>query len=251
MKEFDDQQDAPPLSEAAILKENRVHRILVGALLLVMVVEWIVLLIDQLWLSAFLVTLIIATLLSPVVFRKKLDVEIPAEFHFVAVVFVFASLYLGEIQGFYQRFWWWDIALHSSAGLLMGIVGFLLVYLLNESKRVELHMIPVFISLFAFLFAITIGTLWEIFEFSMDQLFGFNMQKPMMGDPSGLTDTMWDMIVNAIGAFIISFMGWWYLKRKQTFFVRGWIRTFVGSNPRVFKKGAFCKTQIFAQNQGM
>jgi len=237
MKEFDDQQGAPPLAEAAIQRENRVHRILVRALLLVMAVEWIVLLIDQFWLSAFLVTLIIATLLSPVIFRKKLEMEIPAEFHLAAVVFVFASLYLGEIQGFYQRFWWWDIALHSSAGLLMGIVGFLLVYLLNESKRVELHMTPVFISLFAFLFAITIGTLWEIFEFSMDQLFGFNMQKPMMGDPSGLTDTMWDMIVNAMGAFVISFMGWWYLKRKRAFFVRGWIRKFIGRNPGIFQKG--------------
>ena len=119
----------------------------------------------------------------------------------------------------------------------MGIVGFLLVYLLNESKRVELHMTPVFISLFAFLFAGTIGTLWEVFEFSMDQLFGLNMQKPMMGDPSGLTDTMWDMIVNAMGAFIISFMGWWYLKRKRTFFVKDWIREFIRRNPERFNKG--------------
>jgi uncharacterized membrane protein YjdF len=237
MKEFDDQQEAPTLAEAAINRENRVHRILVRALLLVMVVEWIVLLIDKFWLSAFLVTLIIATLLSPVIFRKKMEMEIPIEFHLAAVVFVFASLYLGEIQGFYHRFWWWDIALHTSAGFLMGIVGFLLVYLLNESKRIDLHMSAGFISMFAFLFAITIGTLWEIFEFSMDQMFGFNMQKPMMGDPSGLTDTMWDMIVNAMGALIISFMGWWYLKRKRTFFVRGWIRTFIGRNPGMFKKG--------------
>lgn len=237
MQEFDKPQEAPLTAEGEIHGENRVHRILVGVLLLVMVVEWIVLLMDKSWLPAFLVTLIIATLLSPVIFRKKMEMEIPAEFHLAAVVFVFASLYLGEIQGFYHRFWWWDIALHTSAGLLMGIVGFLLVYLLNESKRVELHMAPGFISLFAFLFAVTIGTLWEIFEFSMDRLFGHNMQKPMMGDPSGLTDTMWDMIVNAMGAFIISFMGWWYLKRKRIFFVRGWIRKFIGRNPRMFKKG--------------
>jgi len=237
MQVFDKQRDAPPIAEAVIHKENLVHRILVWVLLLVMVVELIVLLIDKSWLSAFLVTLIITTLLSPVIFRTKLEMEIPVEFHLAAVVFVFASLYLGEVQGFYHRFWWWDIALHTSAGLLMGIVGFLLVYLLNESKRIDLHMTSGFISLFAFLFAITIGTLWEIFEFFMDQFFGHNMQKPMMGDPSGLTDTMWDMIVNAIGAFIISFMGWWYLKRKRTFFVKGWIRTFVGRNPRLFKKG--------------
>jgi len=97
-------------------------------------------------------------------------------------------------------------------------------------------MTSVFISLFAFLFAVTIGTLWEIFEFFMDQLFGFNMQKPMMGDPSGLTDTMWDMIVNATGAFIISFVGWWYLKRKRAFFVKDWIRKFIMSNPELFHK---------------
>jgi len=237
MKEFDKQQDAPPVTEVAILKENRVHRILVLLLLLLMVVEWVVLLMDQRWLSAFLATLIIATLLSPLIFRHKMDVEIPAELHLVAVVFILVSLYLGEIQSFYQRFWWWDMVLHASAGLLMGVVGFLLVYLLNESKRVELHMTPVFISLFAFLFAITIGTLWEIFEFSMHQLFGVNIQKSMMDDPSGLTDTMWDMIVNAIGAFIISFMGWWYLKRKRAFFVRDWINRFIRKNPRFFTKG--------------
>lgn len=200
MEKFGQQTEATPVAEVASPGENRAHRILVLLLLLVMVVEWIVLLIDQRWLSVFLTTLIIATLLSPLIFRYKMDVEIPAELHFVAVVFIFASLYLGEIQGFYHRFWWWDMVLHASAGLLMGIVGFFLVYILNESKRVELHMTPFFISLFACLFAVAIGTFWEIFEFSMDQLFGVNMQKPMMGDPSGLTDTMWDMIVNAIGA---------------------------------------------------
>jgi hypothetical protein len=237
MQKFDKQREAPLIAAGEIHRENRVHRILVRVLLLMMLVEWIVLLIEQRWLSAFLVTLIIATLLSPVIFRKKMEMEIPAEFHIAAVVFIFASLYLGEIQDFYHRFWWWDIALHSSAGLLMGIVGFLLVYLLNESKRIDLHMTPFFISLFTFSFAVTIGTLWEIFEYTMDQLFSLNMQKPMMGDPSGLTDTMWDMIVNAMGAFIISFMGWWYLKRKRTFFVKDWIRSFIVRNPRLFNKG--------------
>jgi hypothetical protein len=237
MKKLDKPQDSSPIAEVAVSRGNRLHRILVRVLLLMMAVEWMVLLINRRWLSAFLVTLIVATLLSPNLFRKKLEVEIPAEFHMTAVVFIFASLYLGEIQDFYRRFWWWDIALHASAGLLMGIVGFLLVYLLNESKRVELQMTPVFISLFAFSFAVTIGTLWEIFEFFMDRLFGLTMQKPMLGDPSGLTDTMWDMIVNAVGAFIISFMGWWYLKHKQTFFVRGWIRKFIGRNPKMFKNG--------------
>jgi len=237
MQEFDKQKDAAPVAEVASPGENRVHRILVLLLLLLMVVEWIALLLDQRWLSSFLATLVIATLLSPLIFRRKMDVEIPAEFHITAVVFIFASLYLGEIQDFYHRFWWWDKVLHTSAGLLMGIVGFFLVYLLNESKRIGLHMTPIFISLFACLFAVAIGTFWEIFEFFMDQLFGFNMQTPMLSDPSGLTDTMWDMIVNAIGALIISSMGWWYLKRKQAFFVKDWIRKFIRKNPRMFNRG--------------
>jgi hypothetical protein len=222
--------------KGSVPEENRVHKWLGRAMLLLVVVEWVFLLLEARWLSMFLVTMIIAVLLAPTVFRRKLDVEIPVEFHFTAVIFIFASLYLGEVQSFYQRFWWWDIALHASAGLLMGILGFLLVYLLNESKRVELHMTPGFICLFAFSFAVTIGTLWEIFEFFMDQLLGVNMQKPMLGDLSGLTDTMWDMIVNAMGAFIISFMGWWYLKRGQAFFVRNWIRTFMQKNPSLFSK---------------
>jgi hypothetical protein len=216
--------------------ENRVHRNLIRILLLLMVVEWVLLLLDQSWLSLFLVTLIIITLFLPILFRNKLEMEIPAEFHITAVVFIFAALYLGEVRDFYHRIWWWDIALHATAGLLMGVLGFLLIYVLNESNRVDLHMTPGFIAFFAFIFAVAIGAIWEIFEFAMDQIFGTNMQKPMFDDPSGLTDTMWDMIVNAIGAFIISFSGWWYLKKEQGFFVKEWIRKFISRNPDMFKE---------------
>lgn len=200
-----------------------------------MVIEWALLLYNRSWLALFLITLIILTLFAPVIFRKQMEIEIPAEFHLMAVFFAFASFYLGEVHDFYQRLWWWDIALHTTAGLLMGILGFLLVYILNENKRVELQMNPGFIALFAFLFAITIGTLWEIFEFTMDQVFGTAMQKPMLGDPSGLTDTMWDMIVNALGAAVVSLTGWWYLKRKERFYIKYLINKFIKNNPRLFK----------------
>ncbi|MDR9501097.1 MAG: hypothetical protein RI601_04825 [Desulfurivibrionaceae bacterium] len=216
--------------------EGWAHKWLGWTLLVIMAGEWVLLLLDGRWLSMFLVTLIIAALFAPILFRKNLAVDIPVEFHFTAVIFMTASLYLGEVQSFYERFWWWDITLHATAGLLMGIAGFLLVYLLNESSRVELHMTPGFISLFAFSFAVTIGTLWEIFEFAMDQLAGMNMQKPMLGDYSGLTDTMWDIIVNAIGAFIITFTGWRYLNRKEIFFIKKWIRAFIHKNPSWFHR---------------
>ncbi|MEX0722635.1 MAG: hypothetical protein WD357_00485 [Gracilimonas sp.] len=217
-------------------KEHRAHRIFIRILLVVMGIEWVLLLLDQSWLSLFLVTLIIGTVFSPILFRNKMQMEIPAEFHLTSVIFIFASFYLGEVQDFYHRLWWWDIALHTTAGLLMGILGFLLVYVLNESKRVELNMTPGFIAFFAFTFALAIGSVWEIFEFSMDQFFGMNMQKPMLGDPSGLTDTMWDIIVNAIGAFVMSFVGYGYLRSRKSFFVKDWIRSFIEKNPRMFKK---------------
>lgn len=215
--------------------EHGIHRWIARILLILMAAEWGWLFFRQQWLSLFLVTLILVALFSPILFRRQLQIELPAEFHMTAVLFAFASLYLGEIQRFYDHFWWWDMALHTSAGFLMGILGFLLVYLLNETHRVELRMTPGFIAFFAFLFAITIGTVWEIFEFVVDQFLGTNMQKPMLDDPSGLTDTMWDMIVNAIGAFVVSISGWRYLKGLQDFFVKDWIRKFIERNPQLFR----------------
>jgi hypothetical protein len=228
----------PSNQQTAVLRrdENRIHKFFIWTLLFMMTIEWMFLLYNRTWLSLFLVTLIIGTLLAPHIFRKQMEVQIPAEFHLMAVIFTFAALYLGEIREFYERFWWWDIALHATAGLMMGILGFLMVYILNETKRVSIRMKPGFIALFAFTFAVTIGTLWEIFEFGMDQAFGLNMQKPMWDDPSGLTDTMLDMIVNAIGALLISITGWWYLKNGKDFFIKSLIHRFIKKNPEMFRK---------------
>ncbi len=213
----------------------RIHRGVVAVLLLVMTVETLVALYNQQWLTAFLVLAIMAVIIAPGALGRRFQVHIPAEFQLLAVVFVFAALFLGEIRRYYERIWWWDIALHVSSGLLLGILGFLLVYVLNESKRVDLHMRPRFVALFAFSFALAAGVLWEIFEFAMDQLAGTNMQKPMFGDPSGLTDTMWDLIVDSLGALIISLLGWWYMERGQRSFIETWIRKFIERNPHLFR----------------
>jgi len=152
------------------------------------------------------------------------------------VIFVFSALFLGEVQSYYLRIWWWDIALHTSSGLLAGLLGFLLIYVLNESDHVDIYMRPRFVAIFAFMFAVAVGTLWEIFEFSMDMLAGTDMQKSMFGDPSGLTDTMWDMIVNALGALVISGLGWWYMRQSERSFIEAWIRKFIERNPRLFRR---------------
>ncbi|MDT8271807.1 MAG: hypothetical protein RRA35_01310 [Desulfomonilia bacterium] len=212
----------------------RVHKWIIRVLLVIMAVELVFLIVEQQWLSSFLVCIIMAIVVSPDVLKKRFKVTIPTEFQVLAIIFVFAALFLGEIRDFYARFWWWDIALHTSSGLLLGIVGFLLVYVLNEDDRVDLYMHPRFVALFAFLFAVAVGALWEIFEFSMDQIVGTNMQKPMLGDPSGLTDTMWDIIVDTLGAFAISTLGWWYMKQGKRSFIENWIHTFIEKNPQFF-----------------
>ena len=190
------------------------------------------------WQTAAITGGIVILTLVPLLMERRFRVHIPAEFEVLAIAFVFAALFLGEVRGYYTRFWWWDIALHTFSGLLLGMVGFLLVHLLNETDEIDINMKPGFVALFAFLFAAGIGTAWEIFEYAMDTIFGLDMQKAMWGDPSGLTDTMWDLIVDLLGAATISILGYGYLKSgmKESFLER-WIQKFIDSNPRFFRRG--------------
>jgi len=115
---------------------------------------------EQQWLTAVMTVMILLLTIAPVLMKRRFDVFIPAEFKLLATVFIFASLFLGEIRGYYTRFWWWDILLHTASGFLLGIVGFLMVYVLNEKKNLRFHMTPVFVALFAFTFSVAIGALW-------------------------------------------------------------------------------------------
>lgn len=206
---------------------RRAYLVIVAVLQMVMGTELVLLVLRQQWLHAFLVTVIMAVTLAPVILKRPWLVVIPPEIQILAVLFVFGALFLGEVRGYYERFWWWDLLLHTTAGLLLGLLGFIIVYMLNESAHVDLHMHPAFVAMFAFFFAVGIGALWEIFEFTMDQLFGMNMQKPMFSDPSGLTDTMWDMIVDTAGAAIMSVAGGRYLARARRPDVDGLAQRFV------------------------
>jgi len=219
------------------MRKLLIHRRLTFVLHAILVVEVVVAAWDQQWLTAVITIGIIIVTLGPFFLGKFFRVFIPPEFVLLAIAFVFASLFLGEIRGYYSRFWWWDIVLHSCSGFLLGIIGFLLVHVLNETEDIGVHMKPGFVAFFAFMFAVGIGALWEIFEFSMDSFFGMNMQKEMLGDPSGLTDTMWDLIVDTLGALVITVLGYGYVKaaRNKSFLER-WVQAFIKSNPRLFKR---------------
>ena len=105
---------------------------------------------------------------------------------------------------------------------------------------------PRFVALFALMFSVGLGAIWEIFEYSMDTIFGMDMQKEMLGDVSGLTDTMWDLIVDTIGALIVALIGYFHLKMDKQSVFDVWIKKFVTSNPQLFTKNS---TESVADNQ--
>jgi len=142
----------------------------------------------------------------PAIAKREFHVYYPGEFEIVVLLFIFASMYLGEIHSFYARIWWWDIMLHALSGVIIAAIGFSLVDILNGEEKLAVELSPAFVAVFSFGFALSLGALWEIYEFLMDSLFGLNMQK------SGLIDTMWDLIVDALGALLVSVLGYLYLK---------------------------------------
>lgn len=219
------------------MHESMLHSRLATTLQIILLAGAIGAIWQQQWFNAVLITGIIVITLFPVLLAKRFHFVIPHEFQLLTIAFIFASLFLGEVHGYYTKYWWWDIVLHTSSGFLLGMIGFLLVYVLNETEQIQLNMRPGFVAFFAFLFALGMGALWEIVEFTMDTLFGMDMQKAMLGDNTGLTDTMWDLIVDAIGALIISVLGYGYLKAmQQQSFLERWIKKFIRSNPRLFRQ---------------
>lgn len=222
--------ETPPPAPAETAR--RAHLAVLAVLQLIMAIQLALLLSRQEWPQAFFVVGIMALTLGPAIFR--LPVEIPSEIQIVAILFVFTTLFLGEVRDYYERFWWWDMVLHTTSGLLLGLLGFMFVYILNEDRHVDLHMRPSFVALFAFFFAVALGAVWEIFEFAMDRFFGTNMQPATPGDPSGLTDTMHDLIVDTVGAAVIAVAGWRYLARARTSRVDNWASRFIRRNPQIF-----------------
>ncbi|KHK93713.1 membrane protein [Novosphingobium malaysiense] len=211
------------------------YRLIVVAVEVTMAAEMTFLVANARWMQVFLVAGLMAIIaLSLLIPHKQGSALIPVEILIFLTLFVFATLFLGEVRDFYRRIWWWDLALHGCSGLLLGLLGFLVLYLLNESEVVNLYMRPAFLALFAFFFAFGIGGLWEIVEFTIDHAFGTQMQKPMLGDPSGLTDTMWDLIIDAAGAIVASGGGWLYIRKARDHGKRDWLARFAARYPHFF-----------------
>ena len=201
--------------------------------------------------NMFLGILTLILFMVPQFLDKKLSVTIPVGLETVILIFIFSAEILGEINAFYVKIPIWDSILHTTNGFLMAAIGFALIDLFNRSEKLSIKMSPYFVAFFAFCFSMTVGVLWEFFEFSMDQFFGLDMQKdwivtainsvklnpiganvPIHVDVQsvvingeqwnlggyldiGLIDTMKDLIVNFIGAVVFSVIGILYLKNRE------------------------------------
>ena len=218
-----------------------------GLVIVMMVLQFF----NQNYENVFMCILTLLLLVLPSFVQVTFKVELPSTLEVIILLFIFAAQILGEISEFYLVFPFWDTVLHVLNGFLAAAIGFSMVDLLNRSERVVFTLSPVFIAIVAFCFSMTIGVIWEFFEFGMDQLLGYDMQKDTVIhtihsvtlDPEGhnipytisgiaetavngqklgisgyldlgLIDTMEDLIVNFICAAVFSVLGFLYVKNR-------------------------------------
>jgi hypothetical protein len=160
------------------------------------------------WIVAFSGSAVLTLTLTPAIIERQLRVKLPVEFTLVTCVFLYASFGLGEVRDFYDRFWWWDLMLHGVSAIVMGLIGFLAIYVFYMTHRVRVK--PIYVAVFTLAFAISVGTLWEIFEFLADWAFGTNMQK------SGLVDTMTDLVTDTVGGIVAAATGYYYVQNGDS-----------------------------------
>ena len=160
----------------------------------------------------------IVCMMIPSIIKRKWNITIPSNMMIAYVVFLYCAIVLGEVRNFYYNIKNWDTILHTLSGAMLGSLGFSIISLLNKSESVPMELSPLFIAIFAFCFAVSLGGLWEIYEFTFDGILGLNMQKFMLEDGTqlvgrlALKDTMKDLIVDCLGAFAASFGGYISMK---------------------------------------
>lgn len=222
------------------------------------------------WNNVFLCGLTLVMFTVPTLITNKLEVELPSFLEITVYLFIFAAEILGEIQNFYGIFKHWDTMLHTLNGFLCAAVGFSLIDIINRDERIRIKMSPLFLSLVAFCFSMTIGVMWEFFEFAADRYFLLDMQKDRVVQvissveinkenknvpviikdinkteiyynnnkltieggylELGRNDTMKDLFVNFIGAVVFSVLGFLYIKNRDEYKI---IEKFI---PRIKKK---------------
>ena len=126
--------------------------------------------------NVMLCLLSLVLFILPFFVEKRFKIKFPSILEIIIFLFIFSAEILGEINNFYVNIPHWDTILHTLNGFLCASIGFSLVYLLNENSKL-INLSPIFVALVSFCFSMTVGILWEFFEYSMDSFFGTDMQK--------------------------------------------------------------------------
>jgi len=155
-------------------------------------------------------------LLSAIPFhiQKKTNLNFSLWLKVFILVFIWASFTLGEMAGFYARFFWWDMLFHTCAGVVFGLLAFNLFYILNKINTSSFMVSNSFLILFSICFAISMGVFWEIGEFILDFFFKMNIRSDFIGESLDV-DTMFDLIFTFIGAIIANIFVYIYLVSKN------------------------------------
>ncbi|MBQ3573223.1 MAG: hypothetical protein IJA16_01355, partial [Clostridia bacterium] len=130
--------------------------------------------------NCFTCGLTLILFLIPNFVESRLKITLPQTLEIIIILFIFSAEILGEISAFYIKFRWWDTMLHTMNGFLMAAIGFSMVDILNKNDRFKFRLSPVFMAIVSFCFSMTVGVLWEFFEFFMDLVFSTDMQKDIV-----------------------------------------------------------------------
>ena len=200
-----------------------------------------------LWASVVILTVLIITAPSEV--SNEMAVahpEVHPKSYYVLMIFLYCAIFLGEVRSYYYRFVGWDTVLHFFSAGMLATLAYSIVSILNRSDQVPVSLSPGFLALFAFCFAVAAGAIWEIYEFTGDSLLGMNMQKwrteagvPLVGQ-AALADTMKDIIVDVLGAGIISLSGYFSMKRQKNWLQERQLKV---DNPAVNKSDEDVKAE--------
>ncbi len=225
-------------------KQSRSYKIITSIIILSLLIAFPISIWEQNWLNSFLIALTFGLFSVTQVIQDKYNFKLPGELQLLLIVFIYAGVFLGGVRDFYYRFDWFDSLLHAISGIGLGFLGFLIPYSLYKTGKMKAS--PFLIAIFGFCFALSLGAVWEIFEFGMDEFFGLNMQKARNLDVVygyfdtrlGVLDTMYDLILDALGALVASVAGYLYLKNGEFFLFDRLIEKVEKKNPKHFKSDA-------------
>lgn len=190
------------------------------------------------WINIFLATFTFFITFIDKVFSKY-NIFLPKTFQFTIIFFIYCSLILWSIWGFYDKYEWWDMLLHSFSWIALWFIGFLILYIFYKSNKLSAS--PILIFVFSISFAMALWAIWEIFEFLIDISFNANWQwKNIIVNNYSITpvnDTMHDLILDFLWALIAWTSWYFFLKRwEKWFFMWKLIKKFEKLNKPLFKK---------------